>query len=175
MSGSSAFYKPSLYIWKFLIQVLLKPTLMEFEHNLTSLGNKCNCLIVWTFFSIALVGNWEWRLTFLQSCGHYWVFHIFWHIKCFWYLQFSVSLHCPFKKAFLSLLTILWNSAFSWTHFSLSPLLFASLLSSDIYKAASDNHFVFLHFFFFEIVLVRASCTILWNSAHSSSAIPWIY
>ena len=92
----------------------------------------------------------------------------------FTFLLFSsVSLHCPFKKAFLSLLTILWNSAFSWTHFSLSPLLFASLLSSDIYKAASDNHFAFLHFFFFGMVLFAASCTILWTSVHSSSGTPF--
>ena len=39
ISGSSAFSKLSLYIWKFLIQVLLKPSLKDFEHNLTSMGN----------------------------------------------------------------------------------------------------------------------------------------
>ena len=32
ISGSSAFSKPSLYIWKFSIQVLLKPSLKDFEH-----------------------------------------------------------------------------------------------------------------------------------------------
>ena len=32
--GSSAFYKSNLYIWKFSIQVLLKPSLKDFEHNL---------------------------------------------------------------------------------------------------------------------------------------------
>ena len=31
-SGSSAFSKSSLNIWKFLVQVLLKPTLENFEH-----------------------------------------------------------------------------------------------------------------------------------------------
>ena len=45
----------------------------------------------------------------------------------------SISLHCSLKKAFLSLPVILWNSAFSWAHLSL--LLFASLLSSVIFKA----------------------------------------
>ena len=24
----------------------------------------------------------EWKLTLFQSCGHYWVFQIFWHIGC---------------------------------------------------------------------------------------------
>ena len=37
----------------------------------------------------------------------------------------SVSLHCSFKKAFLFLLAIPWNSAFSWVYLSLSPLPFA--------------------------------------------------
>ena len=33
----------------------------------------------------------------------------------------SISLHCSFKKAFLSLLVILGNSAFSWIHLSFLP------------------------------------------------------
>ena len=32
ISGSSAFSKPSLYIWKFSVQVLLKPRLGNFEY-----------------------------------------------------------------------------------------------------------------------------------------------
>ena len=37
ISGSSAFSKLRLYIWKFLVHVLLKPSLMDFEHNLASI------------------------------------------------------------------------------------------------------------------------------------------
>ena len=37
ISGSSAFSKPSLYIWEFSVHVLLKPSLKDFEHNLTSM------------------------------------------------------------------------------------------------------------------------------------------
>ena len=36
ISGSSDFLKPSLYIWKFLVQVLPKPSLKDLEHHLTS-------------------------------------------------------------------------------------------------------------------------------------------
>ena len=36
ISGSSAFSKPSLCIWKFLVHILLKPSLKAFEHNLAS-------------------------------------------------------------------------------------------------------------------------------------------
>ena len=46
ISDSSAFSKPSLYIWKFLIQVLLKSSLKDFEQNLTSMGSECNCPVL---------------------------------------------------------------------------------------------------------------------------------
>ena len=36
MSGSSAFSKSSLNIWKFTVHVLLKPGLENFEHYFTS-------------------------------------------------------------------------------------------------------------------------------------------
>ena len=32
ISGSSAFSKSSLYIWKFSVHILLKPSLKDFEH-----------------------------------------------------------------------------------------------------------------------------------------------
>ena len=85
----------------------------------------------------------------------------------------SFSLCCPYKKIVLCLLAVLWNSAFSWVH--LSPWCFASLLCSDIYKAfSSDNHFAFLHLFFFGMVLVTAYCTVLQTSVHSFSGTPSI-
>ena len=37
ISGSSASLKPSLYIWKFSIHILLKPSLKDFEHILASM------------------------------------------------------------------------------------------------------------------------------------------
>ena len=75
----------------------------------------------------------------------------------------SISLHYSYKKAFLTLLDILWNTEFSWVCLSLSPLLFTSL-SSAICKASTNIHFAFLFFFFFGI-----SSTISQTSVHSSS------
>ena len=37
ISDSSAFSKSSLYIWKFLVHILLKPTLKDFEYYLASM------------------------------------------------------------------------------------------------------------------------------------------
>ena len=81
----------------------------------------------------------------------------------------SISLHWSLKKAFLSLRAILWNSAFTWVYLFFSPLPFTSLLFSAIWKASSDNHFAFLHFFFLGMVLIPASDTVSWTSVHSSS------
>ena len=46
ISGSSAFSKTSLNIWKFIVHVLLKPCLENFEHYITSMSDECNCVVV---------------------------------------------------------------------------------------------------------------------------------
>ena len=42
ISGSSAFSKTSLNIWKFMVHLLLKPGLENFEHYFTSVWDDCN-------------------------------------------------------------------------------------------------------------------------------------
>ena len=64
ISGSSAFSKSSLYIWKFSVNVLLKPHLKDFEHYLSSMWNECKCVVVWTLLGIAPFLGFEWKLTF---------------------------------------------------------------------------------------------------------------
>ena len=53
-SGSFAFSKSSLNIWKFMVHILLKPGLEiffffgleNFEHHFTSVRDECNCAVV---------------------------------------------------------------------------------------------------------------------------------
>ena len=59
ISGSSAFSKISLNIWKFTVHVLLKPGLENFEHYFTSMWDECNCVVVRAFFGIAFLGDWN--------------------------------------------------------------------------------------------------------------------
>ena len=60
ISGSSAFSKPNLDIWKFLVHIIVKLlSRVDFEHDLTSMGDECNCPMVSTFFSTTLLGNWD--------------------------------------------------------------------------------------------------------------------
>ena len=55
ISGSSAFSKSSLNIWKFSVHALLKYCLENFEQYFESIWDECNYVIVWIFFGIALL------------------------------------------------------------------------------------------------------------------------
>ena len=59
ISSSSSFSKPRLGIWKFLVRIILKPIMQDFKHDLTSMGDECNCPKVSTFFGTTLHGNWD--------------------------------------------------------------------------------------------------------------------
>ena len=61
ISDSSAFSKSSLHIWKFMVHVLLKPGLENFEHYFISMWDECSCVVFRTFFGTAFL---EWKLTF---------------------------------------------------------------------------------------------------------------
>ena len=67
ISGSSVFSKSSLNIWKFLVHVLLKPVSEDFEHHFASTWDECNCAVIWTFFGIAFLWDWNknWPFLFL--------------------------------------------------------------------------------------------------------------
>ena len=54
----SAFSKSSLNIWKFLVHVLLKPSLENFDHYFASVWWVQLC-IVWTFFGIPFLWDWN--------------------------------------------------------------------------------------------------------------------
>ena len=54
----SAFSKSSLYIWKFSVHVLLKPSWKDFEHYLASMWNECS-KVIWTSFGIAFLWDWN--------------------------------------------------------------------------------------------------------------------
>ena len=83
ISGSSAFSKPSLNIWKFSVHVLLKPGLENFEDYFATMWDKCNCVVVWTFFGIVLFWKWNenwpfpvlWPLLSFSNLLKYWVQH----------------------------------------------------------------------------------------------------
>ena len=68
-SGSSAFSKSSLNIWKFVVHVLLNPGLENFEHYFGNL--EMSTIVQWFKHSLALpffgIGM---ETDLFQSCGH---------------------------------------------------------------------------------------------------------
>ena len=69
ISASSAFSKSSLNIWKFIVHVLLKPGLENFEHYFASVWDECNCVVVATFLALPFFGIGIKTDLFL-FCGH---------------------------------------------------------------------------------------------------------
>ena len=81
--GSSAFSKSSLNICKFLVHVQLKAGLENFEHYFASMWDEYNYEVVWTFFSITFLWDWNenwpfpvlWPLLSFPNLLAYWVQH----------------------------------------------------------------------------------------------------
>ena len=73
ISGPFAFSKSSLNIRKFLVHVLLKPGLENFDHYFAIMWDECNCVEVLTFFGTA----------FLCDCNENWPFPVLWLLLSF--------------------------------------------------------------------------------------------
>ena len=81
ISGSSAFSKSSLNIWKLSVHLLLNPCLENFEHYSASVWYVCNCVVVGTFFGIVFLWDWNenwpfpvlWSLLSFPNLMAYWV------------------------------------------------------------------------------------------------------
>ena len=121
ISGSFAFSKSSLYIWKFSVHILLKPSLEDFEHYLASLWNECNCCSLWFFQTIRFrTGS---ALKSLSNWG-------FWEISC-WGLRNQLLEICPEKVGLGENITRCWTSP------GLSQRLIISVLKCPLSRAVA--------------------------------------
>ena len=101
ISCSFAFSTSSLNIWKFLVHILLKPHLENFQHYLACMWDECNCVVVWKFFCIAFL--WDWNEN--------WPFPVLWSLLSFPHLL-------AYRVHHFNLIIILGFSSFS----SVQPL-----------------------------------------------------
>ena len=88
ISGFSAFSKSSLHIWNFTVHILLKPglqaTLLVLVLYFTSMWGECNCAVVWVFFGIAFLWDWNenWPFPVLWPLLHFPKLLVYW-VQCF--------------------------------------------------------------------------------------------
>ena len=108
--GSSAFSKSILNIWKFTVHILLNPGLENFKHFFTSMWDECSCVVVWAFFGIAFLWDWNenwpslvlWPLLSFPNLMAYWV-QLF-HIKSFRSWNSSTGIPSPPLALFIVML-----------------------------------------------------------------------
>ena len=79
---SSGFSKCRLNIWKFMVHLLLKPGLENYEHYFASAWYECKHSLSLPFLGIGI------KTDLFQFCGHCWVFQICWPIE---YSTFTAS------------------------------------------------------------------------------------
>ena len=86
---------------------------------------------------------------------------------CFYFFASFIEEGLPVSLLFSGTLYSVGLQSFLFL-FSLAFHIFSFL---TVCKASSVNHFAFLHFFFFGMILVTAFCAMLWTSIHSSLGI----
>ena len=137
ISGSSIFSKTSLNIWKFMVHVLLKPGLENFKHYFTSMWDECNCVVVWTFFGIAFLWDWNenwpfpvlWSLLTFPNLLAYWVQHF--HSIIFRILNSSSGIPSPPLALFIVMLSkahLTSHSRMSGSRWVITPSWLSGLL-----------------------------------------------
>ena len=85
ISGSYAFSKFSLNIWKFMVHVLMKPGLENFEHYFTRVWDECNCAVVGALFGIVFLWDWNENWSFLAL----WLLLSFPNLLAYWMKHFQ--------------------------------------------------------------------------------------
>ena len=153
ISGSSAFSKSSLNIWKFSVHMLLKTGLENFEHYFDSVWDECNCVVVWTCFGIAFLWNWNenwpfpvlWPfLSFLKILA-YWVQHFHSIIFGIWNSSTGIPSHplalfvVMFPKAHLTS-----HSKMSGSRWVITPLWLSGSWRSFLYSSSVYSCHLFL-------------------------------
>ena len=98
ISGSFAYTKSSVYLWKFSVHIPLTPSLKDFEHyslacEMSTTGYQFEHPLALPFFGIGM------KTDLFQFCGHCF-FQICWHAECSTFSILNISVGFP---AFLCL------------------------------------------------------------------------
>ena len=143
--GFSAFSKSSLNIWKFLVHVLLKPGLENFEHYFANVWDECDCAIVWAFFVTSFLWDWKdnwpfpvlWPLLNFPNLLEYWVQHLTTSSFRTWIS--SAGIPSPPLAMFVVMLHMIFltsDSRMSGSRWGIIPLWLSGSLRSFLYSSS---------------------------------------
>ena len=121
ISGSCAFSKSTLYIWKFLVHILLKPRLKHFDHYLARMWNEYSLFAYCTLFMY--YPNYVFLIWWVVGFCNLWVINAF-------YLRLNL---CVWNFSKYSIFTFLISSA-SIVISSLSFFFIGNLAFSHIFS-----------------------------------------
>ena len=150
ISASSAFSKPSLNIWKFSVHIMLKPSLRIL--NITSTGDECNCVVVWAFFGITFLWDWNENWLFPVLCPLL-SFQICWYIECNTFTTWSFRIlntsagvtSLPLAllhEMFPWYIQFFWRELYSFSHSSVSSAsLHCSSLLAILWNSGTQHLF----------------------------------
>ena len=183
ISGPSCLFEIQLEYLKFSVHILLMPSLENFEYNFASIWNECNCVVVWSFFGIAPLWNWNENWPFPVLCPllsfpnllAYWVQHfnsiIFQDLKQLnWNSIISMSFLCSlFPKAQLTSCSktsvFRWAITALWVSGSLRSLSLSFLGGIVLYILATSSYSLLL------LLDPYSFNILLWPSLHE--IFPW--
>ena len=159
--GSSGLSKPRLEIWDFMAHELLKPILKNFEHYFGSVWDECSCVVVWTFFGLLFLWDWNenwpfpvlWPLLSFPNLLAYWMQH-FNSIIFFRIWNSSTGIPSPPLALFLVMLPkdhLTLHSRMSVFRWVITPWWLSGSWSSFLYSSVC-----FCHFFLISSASVRS-------------------
>ena len=151
ISGSSTFSKSS-----FMIHVLLKPGLENFERYFISVWDECNCVVVWTSFGVAFLWDWNenwpfpvlWPLLSFPNLLAYWVQHF--QASSFRIWNGSTGIPSPPLALFVVMLSkahLTSHSRMSGSRWVIAPSWLSGSWRSFLYNSVCSCH-LFLIFCF---------------------------
>ena len=139
--------------------------------------DECNHAIVWTFFGIAFLCDWN-ETDLFESCGHCWVFQICWHSECstftassFRIWNSSAGIPLPPLALFTMMLPkahLTSQSRMSGSKWVITPSCLFGSLRSFLYSSVYSCHPFLISF-----ASVRSTrfCPLLCPSLHET--FPW--
>ena len=136
-----------------MIHILLKPGLENFEHYFTSMWDECNGVVVWAFFGIAFLWDWNenwpfpvlWPLLSFPNLLAYWVQHC--TASSFRIWNSSTGIPSPPLALFIVILPkahLTSHSRMSGPRWMITPLWLSGSWRSFLYSSSVYSCHLFL-------------------------------